>query len=82
MAKKEKEVEVIASLVMPGKPAEYFRLVRSNRNLFSVETVTVEDGKITATDASEATYLPIAFDKLRRKTGESFFAAVQEEHKG
>ena len=61
-------------------PAEYFRLVKADRNMFSVETVIVDGNKVTKVEASEPTYLPIAFDKLRRKTGESFFKAVQEEH--
>lgn len=66
--KKEKEVSPIY---------EYFRLQKVDRNMFSVETVKVQDGKIIETLADEATYLPIAFDKMRRKTAEQFFEAVQ-----
>lgn len=76
MSKKEKEVIKEVDL-----PAHYFRLVRSERNLYSVETILVENGKVTDSEKTEPAYLPIAFDKLRRKTGESFFAAVQEESK-
>ena len=65
--KKEKEV------------GEFYRLKRTERNMFQVETITVSDGKVISTVADEPTYLPIAFDKLRRKTGEAFFKAVQEE---
>lgn len=57
--------------------AEYYRLVKAEHNMFCVEIVTTEGNKIVNTERTEATYLPIAFDKLRRKTGEAFFAAVQ-----
>lgn len=57
---------------------EYYRLVRTERNLFTVETITVENNKVVKTDSDEPTYLPIAFDKLRRKTGEAFFKAMEE----
>ena len=60
--------------------ATYFRLVRTDRNMFTVETVTVENKKVVKVESDEPTYLPIAFDKLRRKTGESFFRAVEEEN--
>lgn len=70
-----------AKTVTKTESAEYFRLVRAERNMFQVETIIVEDGKIVSTQAGEATFLPIAFDKLRRKTGEAFFKAVQEESK-
>lgn len=60
--------------------AEYFRLVRTERNMFTVETVSVSDGKVTEVSADEPTYLPIAFDKLRRRTAEAFFKAVEEEN--
>ena len=63
-------------------PAEYFRLVKTERNMFKVEVITVENGKVTSTNEDEPTYLPIAFDKMRRKTGEQFFKAVQAEHDG
>lgn len=58
--------------------ADYFRLIRAERNLYSVETVTTENGKIVEVVTDEPTFLPIAFDKLRRRCGEAFFAAVQE----
>lgn len=77
MSKKEKE-----AVVKTIKPAEYFRLVRTERNLFTVECITVAGDKVVETTSEEATYLPIAFDKLRRKTGETFFKAVQDEAKG
>ena len=60
------------------KPAKYFRLVRNEQNMFSVEKIIVEGTKVVDIDASEPTFLPIAFDKLRRATGEAFFDAVQE----
>lgn len=75
MKKKEVETEVKVS-----KPASYYRLVRAERNLFYVETVTVADGVVTHTEADEASYLPISFDKLRRKTANAFFDAVNEEN--
>jgi hypothetical protein len=56
---------------------EYFRLVKDAHNLFSVETIKVVDNVVVSTQKDEATFLPIAFDKLRRKTGEEFFKAVQ-----
>ena len=58
--------------------AKYFRLVKTERNMFSVEEVTIEDSKVINTIRTDETYLPIAFDKLRRATGESFFKAVQD----
>ena len=60
---------------------KYFRLVRTERNMFTVETITVEGNKVTSTESDEATFLPIAFDKLRRRTAEAFFEAVQENSK-
>ena len=57
--------------------AEFYRVVKAEHNMFCVEIITVEGNKITNTERTEATYLPIAFDKLRRKTGEAFFQAVQ-----
>ena len=59
---------------------KYFRLQRTERNLFTVETVTVEGNKVLSVEADEPTFLPIAFDKLRRRTGEAFFEAVKDEH--
>ena len=72
MAKKE-------AVVLPE--ATYYRLVRTERNMYSVETIIVSGDKITSVEGSDPSYLPIAFDKLRRRTGEAFFAAVQEESK-
>ena len=63
-------------------PAEYYRLIRTDRNMFTVETIQVAEGKITEVNADDPTYLPIAFDKLRRKTAEQFFKAVQDENQG
>lgn len=62
---------------MAKETKEYFRLVKTEHNLFSVETVHIEGNKIVKTEATDPAYLPIAFDKLRRKTGEAFFTAVQ-----
>lgn len=60
---------------------KYFRLIRTERNKFTVETITVEGNKVTSTESDEATFLTIAFDKLRRRTAEAFFEAVQENSK-
>lgn len=57
---------------------EYYRLTRADHNMFCVEIITVEGSKVINIEKTEATFLPIAFDKLRRKTGEAFFKAVQE----
>lgn len=62
------------------EPSTYFRLVRTERNMFTVETITVEGNKVVKVEADEPTFLPIAFDKMRRKTAEQFFLAVQEEN--
>ena len=59
------------------KPMEYFRLKKVEHNMFCLETVTIVDGKVVKTDATESTFLPIAFDKFRRKAGEQFFNAVE-----
>lgn len=67
MAKKEVKIE---------KPAEYIRLVKTETNMYSVETVTVEDGKITKMEASVPAYMPIAFDMMRRKTVENFVSVI------
>lgn len=82
MSKKEKEVVAVPEVTQVVKSAEYFRLVRTDRNMFTVECVTVVGDKVTEVTSEEATYLPIAFDKLRRKTGETFFKAVQDEARG
>jgi hypothetical protein len=57
---------------------KFYRLVRAERNMFSVETVTIENDKVVSIEKTEETYLPIAFDKLRRATAEMFFEAVKE----
>ena len=59
--------------------AEYFRLVKTEHNMFTVEMVTITEGAVTKLHSDDPTFLPIAFDKLRRKTGEAFFAAVQNQ---
>lgn len=74
---KRKEVELETVIHVDDK-AKYFRLVKTDRNMFKVETVTTRDGKITLVEATDPTYLPIAFDQLRRRTAESFFDAVQD----
>jgi hypothetical protein len=73
MAKEPKEPKI----EKPGTQNKYFRLVRTERNLFCVETIYVTNDVIDKKESTEATFLPIAFDKLRRSTGESFFAAVK-----
>ena len=73
--KKIKPVEEAKSI---EEPVEYYRLMRAERNMFCVETVTLQDGKIVKLESDEPTYLPISFDKLRRKTGEAFFKAIKE----
>lgn len=72
--KKEKVTEVVPHKI-------YYRLVKTNRNLFLVEEVHVVGDSVVEVVADEETYLPIAFDKLRRKTAESFFNAIQENLK-
>lgn len=64
--------------VIKKEPVEYFRLLRTDRNLFTVETIKVENGVIVETQADVPAYLPIAFDKMRRKTADSFFAVVND----
>ena len=61
-------------------PSEYYRLVRTDRNMYTVETIIVNGSKVTEMHSDEPSYLPIAFDKLRRKTAESFFSAVKAEN--
>lgn len=72
MKKKEDKVEVTEA------PKEYIRLVKTASNMYSVETVYVIDDKIIKVDASEPAYLPIAFDRMRRKTADSFFSVIKE----
>ena len=58
---------------------EYFRLKKTDRNLYVIETVTVDGKKVTAvTTDGEPSYLPIVFDKLRRKVGQFYLDALQE----
>lgn len=57
---------------------KYFRLQRAERNLYSVEEITVKGDKIIATDSGQPEHLPIAFDKMRRRTADSYFAVVNE----
>ena len=64
-----------------NKQSEYYRLVRNDRNMFSVETITVVGSKIIASEQTEPSFLPIAFDQLRRRTGKAFFDAHQENAK-
>jgi hypothetical protein len=67
---KEKKIE--------GPTTEYFRLKKAGHNMFCLESVFIVDGKVTKTESTEETFLPIAFDKFRRKAGEQFFNAVEE----
>lgn len=62
------------------KPIQYFRLERTDRNMFRVDVITVVDGKIINQELDEPAYLPIAFDKMRRRTADAFFKAVEEEN--
>lgn len=60
-------------------PLEYFRLKKgAEHNMFCLESVFIVDGKVTKTESTEETFLPIAFDKFRRKAGEQFFQAVEQ----
>jgi len=72
----KKEKIVAAPLVQ----SKYYRLMRTDRNLFTVETVTVEGSLVVKVESDEPAYLPIAFDKMRKKTAEAFFEAVKAEH--
>jgi len=72
------KLEVVATTEAPVKTNEYFRLVRNEQNMFSVESIVVAGDMIIDKQSTESTFLPIAFDKLRRKTGEAFFKAVQD----
>ena len=56
---------------------EYFRLVKDDHNMFSVEVVIVSAQKVISTTKSDPSYLPIAFDQLRKKTAEAYFKAVK-----
>ena len=62
-----------------GEPVEYFRLKKAKHNMFCLESVFIIDGKVTKTESTEETFLPIAFDKFRRKAGEQFFSAVESQ---
>lgn len=75
--KKQETKEESKELAMSG---EFFRLKRGAViNMFCLETVTVEGGKVVKSECTEETFLPIAFDKFRRKAGEQFFAAVEQQ---
>lgn len=76
MSKKKEVAEVTTP-----EQVTYFRLVRNTRNMFSVESIILENNIVVKTETTEETYLPIAFDQLRRKTAESFFDAVRENSK-
>lgn len=67
--KKETKVEAPAT--------EYFRLRKASHNMFCLESIFVVEGKVVRTESTEETFLPIAFDKFRRKAGEQFFTAVE-----
>lgn len=74
---------MIKKVKEPAESAEYIRLIRTDHNLFKVEVIRVEGDRVVDKNTDEeGTYLPIAFDKMRRKTGEQFFRAVQAEHDG
>lgn len=60
---------------------KYYTIVKTERNMYAVETITVEGKKVISIEKTESTFLPIAFDQLRRKTGEAYFEAVQESVK-
>ena len=67
MAKKEE---------IKANNGDYIRLVKTETNMYSVETITIEDGKITKVEASVPAYMPIAFDQMRRKTVENFVSVI------
>lgn len=45
----------------------YHKLIRDGQH-FCVETITVEGNKIIKTEKTDATFLPIAFDIMRKRT--------------
>ena len=65
----------------PSNPVEYFRLERTDRNLFRVDVIVVQDGKIIDQKLDEPAHLPIAFDQMKRRTANSYFAVVNENSK-
>ena len=67
MAKKEE---------IKANNGDYIRLVKTETNMYSVETITIEDGKIVSIEASTPAYMPIAFDQMRRKTVENFVSVI------
>lgn len=67
-----------AKIEVQPEAIEYYRLSRDKQNMFSVETITVSGDTIISRESTEATFLPISFDVLRRKTGQAFFKAVQD----
>lgn len=60
-----------------SEPVQYFRLEKTDRNLFTVDVITVQDGKVIKQDKEEPAYLPIAFDKLRKRTANAYFEAIK-----
>ena len=58
--------------------ATYFKLSRTNQNLFSVDKVQVVGDKVISTESSEPAYMPIAFDQLRRACVENFQSVLKE----
>lgn len=56
---------------------KYFTLHKVANNLFSTEIITVENDKVVHREAQEPTYLPIAFDKIRKLCGQSYFEALK-----
>jgi hypothetical protein len=65
-----------AAPVAEAKDGEYIRLVKTETNMYSVETITITEGKITKVAASPPAYMPIAFDQMRRKTVENFVSVI------
>lgn len=57
---------------------EYFTIVRTDRNLFAVKTITTDGKKIISETTSDPTYQQIAFDELRRKMAMTYLKAVEE----
>jgi len=68
MAKKEKEVAT--NQVEPDVVyEEYYRIQDNGQHMFSLEIVTLIDGKLEPklTTNTEYTFLPITLDKLKKK---------------
>jgi hypothetical protein len=56
---------------------EYYRLFKTDRNMFCVETVKVKGTEIVEVIRTDPTFMPIAFDQMRRKTVGMFFQALE-----